>query len=190
MWLPTPSFLFALPFFFTNWREYSGGDVVARLVEREKVQTVVVVGEKATTTKVDPGVARVDLSLRRVYTNSVRRERVVPGFHPHSRFHYQFVYYSHYWKKLSYADFCLMEENLFDIVKALNEDSRASRRPVLYVFSSPLWLYDESLPSFMTKSEYEHMHRVLHLSPSGEEEAYPRFVEERSVDINSRDKYL
>lgn len=180
---------FAVPFFFfTNWQEYSGGqDVVSRLVEREKIQTVVVVGEKASSVVLGPGLIRVDVSLQRVYANSVRRGRVVPAFHAHSPFHYQFVYLPYYHDKLSYSAFCSLEENLFDVVKALNEDARPSRR--LYVFSRACWCCDEALPSFMTKQEYEHMHRVVHVAPQNEE-ALPAFAEEVDVDVSSRENHL
>jgi hypothetical protein len=99
----------------------------------------------------------LSISLRRIYEN-LPSAPVIPAFHPLSKFHYH-ILYARYANKISYNEYCLLEEGLARIIQQYLLDSR----PIHYVFyfSDPSWFYDESILSYLTKEERTLLERVL-----------------------------
>jgi len=97
------------------------------------------------------------LSLKRVFVG-IPRDHVVPKYHPLSLFHY-LVLYQRYAHKISYNEYCLLEESFARILIQFLHDPR----PIHYIlyFSDPSWFYDESFLSFLTKEERLLVHRIL-----------------------------
>jgi len=84
---------------------------------------------------------------------------VFPRFHPLSMFHYQRYSTSPYASKISYPQFCLLEEKMSDIVFAYLGDQKRQWR----IFLNPEFLYSDSIKSY---GSTEALRKTLWITPS------------------------
>jgi hypothetical protein len=84
---------------------------------------------------------------------------VFPRFHPFSMFHYQRYSTSPYASKMSYPQFCLLEEKMSDIVFAYLGDQKRQ----WCIFLSPEFLYSDSIKSY---GSTEVLKKTLWITPS------------------------
>ena len=84
---------------------------------------------------------------------------VFPRFHPFSMFHYQRYSTSPYASKMSYPQFCLLEEKMSDIVFAYLGDQKRQ----WCIFLSPEFLYSDSIKSY---GSTETLQKTLWITPS------------------------
>jgi hypothetical protein len=84
---------------------------------------------------------------------------VFPRFHPFSMFHYQRYSTSPYASKISYPQFCLLEEKMSDIVFAYLGDQKRQWR----IFLNPEFLYSDSIKSY---GSTEALRKTLWITPS------------------------
>jgi hypothetical protein len=106
----------------------------------------------------------VPLSLHTLFENvhqkgSLERLQQVPRYISYSLFHYQHLYLSHYGKKISFEDYCLLEKELASVLKMYLQDT--SPRTFFFVFSDPDWMSPESLLSFLSNEERLKLTRYL-----------------------------
>lgn len=128
------------------------------------------------------------LSLTAIMTNNVVLRRpgaVIPQSHAYSRFHYQSIYrpYSH---RLSYNQYCLLEEAVADIIRSYLRDT-SSRQFVVDVPSRSM-LFDESILSYFPEDERQRMTRfeVIDLDHDDDSEGTKRVSEHKWFVWNVR----
>jgi len=114
-------------------------------------------------------VVHIDSSyVTNVYHRKVETsKRLIPPFRVYSRYHHDILYDRRYGQKISYAQYCLLEEALaLDLLDVTTTSHNAAdRKYVVIVFDDPWWMDDESVISYWTKKERSHVDRrfVLNL---------------------------
>lgn len=94
----------------------------------------------------------IPLSLHRIYNQIEYNHYIIPIFHQYDKFHYQFIYSPSYSSKIQYNEFCLLEENLADILINYINDTRNIR--FIFIFGDSIWFHDNSFLSFLTTGEH------------------------------------
>jgi len=82
----------------------------------------------------------------------------IPSYHMYSRLHYERFVSSKFSTQMTYSQFCCFEQTLSQIVQGYVQDTSRSFTLLL----DPIFLYDDSLPSFLTLSEKQ---RTLWVTP-------------------------
>jgi hypothetical protein len=118
------------------------------------------------------------ISLKKLHENNVRyQNKIMPLHHPYSQFHFQYVY-PRYEHKLSYPDYCLLEESIVKIIKSSLKDT--SDRKFVYIFTDKRWFYEESIMSYFSPEERQNIHRLQFLDLD-EKIDYPLIPSEKKI---------
>jgi hypothetical protein len=96
----------------------------------------------------------VDLSSPDLMSRLDRPRNGMPLYHPLARSHYQRFETSQFSQHFSYADFCLFEEALADIVWSYLHDTTRDHSYILRV--NPFFLYGDSIKSYMDETTLQH----------------------------------
>lgn len=100
------------------------------------------------------------IQLHELYkSSSSSHGRIIPTYHPYSRFHYQYLYQARYASKMSYAEYCVFEEAVANILLAWIHDTRPITYHVYWTDAS--WYHEESVLSYMTSDERKKLFRIL-----------------------------